>query len=250
VTTEAALLAGAGTLAGASVQAATGFGFALVASPAAFAALGAEEAVVAILALGVVLNSQILAMGGAGAVLRSEVARVLAAAVPGAIAGALVLGAVPDSALQIAVGALAIVAVLLQELRKLGTVAREPGSWPLGSAYPTGLLSGALTTTTTINGPPLVVWLRGRRASLAATRASLAATFVGLGAVGGAALAISGDLIDAFDPGAIALLIPAALIGGVAGKRLTDAASEAALERLMLVLVLAAGVAAIAAGLA
>jgi len=242
VTTEAALLAGAGTLAGASVQSATGFGFALVASPAAFAALGAEEAVVAILALGVVLNTQILALGGASAVLRGEVARVLAAAVPGAIAGALVLSAVPESALQIAVGVFAIAAVV-------GTRA-SPRSWPRASAYPTGLASGALTTTTTINGPPLVVWLRGRGASVAATRASLAACFVALGAIGGAALALSGDLADAFEPAAIALLVPAALVGGVAGKRLTDAASDAVLERLTVALVLAAGVAAIAAGIA
>jgi uncharacterized membrane protein YfcA len=63
------LLAAAATLAGAAVQSATGFGFALVASPALFAVLDPYEAVTAIAALGVALNVLVLADGGPGPVL-------------------------------------------------------------------------------------------------------------------------------------------------------------------------------------
>ena len=50
------VLAAAAAFTGASVQSATGFGFALVLSPALFAVLEPLEAVWALLALGVVLN--------------------------------------------------------------------------------------------------------------------------------------------------------------------------------------------------
>jgi hypothetical protein len=54
------LLAAAAALVGASVQAATGFGFALVLSPALFAVLEPVEAVTSLLFLSVALNLLVL----------------------------------------------------------------------------------------------------------------------------------------------------------------------------------------------
>ena len=62
------ILAAAAVLAAAVAQSATGFGFALIASPALFAVLDPGEAVTAIAALGIVLNVLVLADGGRGLV--------------------------------------------------------------------------------------------------------------------------------------------------------------------------------------
>jgi uncharacterized membrane protein YfcA len=56
------ILAAAAVLAGAVARSATGFGFALIASPALFAVFDPGEAVTGIAALGVVLNVLVLAV--------------------------------------------------------------------------------------------------------------------------------------------------------------------------------------------
>ena len=60
------VLAAAAAFTGASVQSATGFGFALVLSPALFAVLEPFEAVWALLVLGLVLNLLVLRTARAG----------------------------------------------------------------------------------------------------------------------------------------------------------------------------------------
>jgi uncharacterized protein len=57
------LLAAVAALVGAAVQSATGFGFALVLSPALFAVMEPTEAVTALLLLGAVLNMLVLLEG-------------------------------------------------------------------------------------------------------------------------------------------------------------------------------------------
>jgi uncharacterized membrane protein YfcA len=92
-------------LAAAVVQAATGLGFALVLSPAVFALLEPESAVVAITVLGLALNGLVLfGERRRPRVAWGEVGPILVASVPGAVCGVLVLRALPKSVLQIAVG--------------------------------------------------------------------------------------------------------------------------------------------------
>src|SRR4051794_35968567 len=94
----------AGVVAGAMLQAATGFGFSLVAAPLLFAAIEPEPAVVALLVLGLELNLLTLTTEGrrpqplVGASLT-----MLAWAVPGSLAGVAVLRSLPAGALQVAV---------------------------------------------------------------------------------------------------------------------------------------------------
>ena len=76
-------------LAGAVVQAATGFGFALVLSPALFAVLDPAEAVTALLLLGAALSVLVLLEGHEVRV--RLVAPMLLASLPGLALGALLL---------------------------------------------------------------------------------------------------------------------------------------------------------------
>jgi uncharacterized membrane protein YfcA len=202
--------AGAAVVAGAALQSATGFGFALVAAPLLFAALGPEEAIGTLIALGAVVGVLTLATEGRRPrPLVRPAAVLLAWAVPGAVAGVAVLRALDAVALQLAVTA-GVAATLAA--RRLGT---RGGTWP---APPAGLLAGALTTSTNTNGPPLLLHLLGRGAGPAVVRDTLTVCFLGLAAVGALALAVTGTEDAVPSPGVLAALVPLAAAGHLAGR--------------------------------
>lgn len=243
------VLAALATLVGASVASATGFGFALILSPAMFAVLEPEEAVTTLLVLGLVLNLLMLfGRGGrAGAIRWRAVSPLLVAAVPGLGVGVLLLALMSKPMLQIAVGAVVIAAALVQA-RPAARVVPEPREPALGSACAVGLASGALTTTTNVSGPPIVLWLQAHGVPPEEFRASLAAAFLGLTLAGGAVLAGGGML--ALDPLFVAPLLGITVIGQVAGERAFRGLDAMRLRSAVLALVLLGGVASLVAGLA
>jgi len=241
------LLAALATLVGASVASATGFGFALILSPAMFAIREPDEAVTTLLVLGLALNLLMLFGSGGqpGAIRWRAVGPLLAAALPGLGAGVLLLALMSKPALQIGVGVAVIAAVAAQARAAAGTSgeAREPA---LASACAVGLASGALTTATTVSGPPIVLWLQALRVPPEAFRASLAACFLGLTVAGGALLAVGGML--ALDPALVLTLLGLTVLGQRIGERAFRGLDEDRLRSAVLGLVLAAGLASVAAG--
>ena len=242
------LLAAAATLLGASVQSATGFGFALILSPAMLALLEPHEAVTALLLLGFALN--LLLLFGAGsepsAVRWRAVGPMLLAALPGLAVGLLVLAVISKPALQVVVG-LAVGAAALVQARglRLPVTAREP---TLRSACAVGLASGALTTSTTVSGPPIVLWLQSQGVGPAELRASLAASFLGLSVAGAALLAAGGVL--AVEPAVVLPLLGVTVLGHLLGARAFRGFDPPRFRSAVLVLVFAAGVASVVAGVA
>lgn len=242
------LLAAAATLLGASVQSATGFGFALILSPAMLAMLEPHEAVTALLLLGFALNLLLLfGHGGRPEAVRwRAVGPMLLAAVPGLGAGLLVLAVISKPALQVAVG-VAVGAAALVQARGLRTpvVAREP---TLRSACAVGLASGALTTSTTVSGPPIVLWLQSQGVGPAELRASLATSFLCLSVAGGVLLAVSGML--SVNPAVILPLLGVTVVGHLLGARAFRGIETSRFRSAVLALVFAAGAASVAAGVA
>lgn len=236
------LLAATAALAGAFVQSASGFGFALLLSPALFAVLEPAEAVTTLLVLGVALNLLVLMEGGR--VDRRALVPVLAAALPGLALGAWLLSELSKSALQVAVGVAVIAAAGWQLAhRRSGRERRVPAAWL------TGLASGVLTTSISVSGPPIVLWLEARGVRPEEFRASLAASFLALNLAGGAVV-LAAEGSGAFDAGVAApllgLVVAGYALGAVAFRRL-DA------ERFfgfVLGLVVVTGVASVVAGLA
>ena len=224
-------------LAGAVVQAATGFGFALVLSPALFAVLDPVEAVTALLVLGAALSVLVLLEGHE--VRPRLLAPMLLASLPGLTLGALLLSALSKEALQVGVG-VAVVAAALWQLRH-----RAARTLPASVA---GVLSGALTTSISINGPPLVLWLEGEGIRPAEFRATLAAAFLALDVVG-AALIVSTQGRAAVELEAVGPLLACVLggywVGALAFRRLDP-------ERfypVVLGLVICTGIASVLAGI-
>ena len=234
------------TLAGATLQSAAGFGFALVLAPAALAVLEPDEAITTLLALGLALNLLILLSERRPRMLLStELRPLLAWAMPGVIIGVLVLAAVERPELQIAVGALVIVAV---GSRFLGGAAEGGGGGLLRAAA--GLSTGVLTTTTGTSGPPLLLWFERIGATPAELRDSLSASFLVLNGFGTLALLAPGGAALEIDPLRVAILLVVTLIGQRFGRAIFLRLDPALFRRVGFVLVLAAGLASIVAGLA
>jgi uncharacterized membrane protein YfcA len=236
-------LAAVAAFAGAAVQSATGFGFALVLSPALFAVMDPVEAVTALLVLGLALNVLVLFEGG-----RPEhvdwraLAPMLVAAVPGLALGVVALTELSKEVLQVAVG-VAVIAAAGWQLRTPRPRLSPAATWA------TGFASGALTTSISVSGPPIVLWLTARGIRPEEFRASLAASFLVLNLSGGVVLlAVEGG--GALDGGAVAVLfglvVTGYALGAVAFRRL----DREKFFNLVLLLVTLTGAASVVAGLA
>ena len=250
------VLVAVATLLGAGVQSATGFGFVLVLGPAMFAVLEPAAALTTLLCLAAALNLLVLfSERRPRQIRRSELTVLLAAAVPGLVFGVIVLEALSKPALQVLVGVAILAAVALQlrlgRRRAAAVPAHGDGGGRAGTGPGTaltGLLTGALTTTTGTNGPPMLLWLQHAGASPAEIRDSLASGFLTLNVAGATVLAIAvGERqqleLDVVAP-LLALVVAGQILGRIAFERLHPACFRIA----GLALVLFAGLASIVAG--
>ena len=195
-------------LLGTALQAATGFGFSLVAAPLVFAAVDAEPAVGLLLLLGVEVNLlTLLTERRRPRPVRHSLLTMLAAAAPGALIGVIVLRALPEVALQIAV-----------TLGVAGALAARHVTRAHVPAVLAGFAAGALTTTTSTNGPPMLLHLLGRGVPPEQVRDTLTVCFIGLAALGALALAMAGEPATP-DWQLVLGLIPAVAVAHVVGRR-------------------------------
>jgi uncharacterized membrane protein YfcA len=244
-----AVAAGAAVMIGAALQSSIGFGFALVSAPLLFAATSPPEAVglMIVLALEVSLLT-LLTERRRPEPVWADVTTVVAFMLPGALAGVAVLHALDELALQLLVTA-GVLAALVVNLRAAHRApppgaAHEPPRWARPVA---GLASGALNTSTSTGGPPLVLLLMSRGLRPTVVRDTLTASFVGAAPVSVAALALTSTSEAVPDAAAVAVLVPLTALGQLAGRRVfARLAAGRSYERLLTVVLLAT----VAAGLA
>lgn len=204
-------------MAGAAIQSATGFGFALLAAPLAFAALDSHEAIGLLLLLGIEIGVLTLATEGRRPQpMVRRCAVVLAWAIPAAVAGVAVLRALDAVTLQIAVS-IGVAATLIVRRRAPAAPREREPRW----APPvTGLSAGALVTTTNTSGPPLLLYLLGRGDDPVTVRDTLTVCQLGLSVIGAAALVATGTP-DAVPRGwIVAVFVPLVLLAHLAGRPL------------------------------
>ena len=243
------LLAALAALAGASIQAATGFGFALVLSPALFAVLDPTEAVATLLALGLVLNVFVLIEDGGHADWR-RIAPMLLAALPGLVAGLLLLQALSKEVLQISVGLAVIGAAGLQiSARRAANGRAHPTVLPGAAGLAAGFLSGVLTTSISVSGPPIVLWLEAHGIGPSEFRASLAASFLALNLTGWVML-IASEGSPSVDAGVVLPLLGVVVVGYALGTLAFRRLDSTRFFGIALALVICTGTASLVAGLA
>ena len=215
------VLAAVSVLIGAAIQSAVGFGFALVAAPLVFVALGPEEAVWSLNAISLCVNGAAFALERRRPAAYGRLAvTVLCWSVPGMLAGGYILRATDARVLQIAL----TVTVLLTLVVRLRP-ARAAAAPPAGAAAVTGVVTGVLTTSLSTAGPPLVLLLTGRGFTPMRVRDTLATIFVAQSALGLAALAVTsaGDVPLRWRA---LVLLAAALAGQLAGRRIFHRIAE------------------------
>jgi uncharacterized membrane protein YfcA len=241
VETLAAALA---VLAGAALQSATGFGFAMLASPLLFALLGPEQAVATGGVISAVIN--IVTLGGERrrpAPLERDAAVLCICSIPGLLVGAVAVRVLPTHVLLliVAAGVLAGLAVRLRAARR--AVLRIAPAW---SAPLAGLASGLLSTSTGLSGPPIILHLVGRGITPTRMRDTFAVVFLVQGILGIGALAVAGSL---HLPGALWILILAGLAGQVLGRGVFARLDAARYEKVVLVVLAGAALVAVVSAL-
>jgi uncharacterized membrane protein YfcA len=113
-----------------------------------------------------------------------------------------------------------------------------------------GLAAGALTTTTSTNGPPILLYLLGRGVPAHQLRDTLSVTFIAFAAIGLAALAVGAADAALPDHAVVAAMAAAASVGHVAGRPLFAHLAERNYDRVVTALLLVSVVAGAAVGLA
>ena len=242
--TDAELLATAAVLVGGACHSATGFGFVLVAGPLVAAAFPPEEAITSLLCLGMLTSSlTLLTEVRRPQPLWPESGEILAWGAGGALAGTFVLARLDATALQLLVTATVLATLLVR--RRLGHVADPFRRLPV-----VGLAAGVLTTTTSANGPPILLYLLGRRVEAARMRDTLSVLFIAFAAIGLLALAVGAAEIGLPEGAVLGVLPAAAGTGHLTGRplfaRLAEGRYEQVVTSLLLVSVVAGAVVALA----
>jgi uncharacterized membrane protein YfcA len=230
-----ALLAGGAAL----LQALTGFGFSLLIVPPLSLVIGPKDAVVVANVLSASVNVMMLTRVHAGVQWRTAWS-LLAAATVGMPLGLLLLIYLDSSTLQlfIAGSVLLFTALLARGLRL-----HDAGAAGDAAA---GFLSGVFNTSTSMSGPPVVVYLQGKGLSPDAFRATLTAYFLASSAIAVGLLALTGRF-DSDVGGATAVALPALAVGFVAGNILYRLFNEQRFRTLVLATLAASALLAIVA---
>ena len=230
--TDAALAAAIIITCGAALcQSLTGFGFALVMVPLLSLAWDVKSAVVTSTVLGTFALLP-LVFEARRHVRLAAVAALVAGSLAGIPAGLLLLDLIDPEALKILVGVTVIAAsVLVYRVREVR--ATRAGVMPAVAA---GVASGVLRASTSMGGPPAVLYLLGVEKDVEAFRGTILAFFLPMSLVTIVGLAAVGRVTpDVVRTSVIAL--PAMALGLAAGGRLRYRVREE-LFRLIVLLVL------------
>lgn len=245
---EEVILVAAGVLIGATLQSTIGFGFALIAGPAAFAVTKPAEAITILLTLGVILSALVmLAERRTTAIRRGDVVHILGWAAPGVVAGVLILVALTKPTLQVVVGASVIFAAAVQA-RRIPPHESYEGSRAARALA--GLTAGTLTTTTAASGPPIVLFLQSTGVRPEAFRDTMAALLLGLNVMGTVVLVAAGGRAELPQFALMAVLVSLVALGHRAGRILFERFDPGTFRSAGVVLIVFSGVASIAAGIA
>lgn len=221
-------------LGAATISGITGFGFGLVSVPLLLMLYGPAE-VVTITKVLTLSTSWIVIAHGWRQVKPRMILTVLPWALVGTFGGLLLLKVASSSGIKLLASAV-VVAFALILLR--GLPERE---WKHPLLAPVvGVASGAMSTSTGLAGPPVVLYFTLRNVEVAPFRVTIATYFVLLDLVGLPAL-VGGDLVTEDDFIVALVLVPVALLGRLAGIRLSSRLSRAQFYRLTLGLLLVTG---------
>jgi uncharacterized membrane protein YfcA len=218
-------------------QAIVGFGFSLLAVPLLSVATPASRAVVIVSLIGVPVTV-VMAIRHRDDAEWAAARAITLASLAGMPLGLVVLTIMSDSGLRFIIGGVVLVlATLIASGLRIHRGIRVVN-------LVTGFVSGALSTSTGTNGPPLVVGLRARGLSAQQFRATISVVFAVSGVVSLVLFAAVGR-IDGDALSSAALGYPFVALGWFVGDRLAPRVNERFFGRLVVALLYASAVSAI-----
>jgi len=239
-------------LGAASVQAATGIGFGAIAGPILLLTLNSAAAVQITIVLSLLI-ALVLAPSLWRESDRLVLRRLLAGTVLGLPIGIVIYLNADVGLLQLLAG----VSVLLMALsvraaggpRAIEAQAQGPFDPPArGTNLAVGVLSGLMSTSLAMPGPPVAAWMTGRGFRMTTTRSTVLTLFVPSYAA--AAMLQACVATTALETLSImAKLTPATLIGLLLGRALTSRISEVAFLRIVLFLLWATALGLLVSGI-
>jgi uncharacterized membrane protein YfcA len=223
----AALLAGI-------VTGLTGFGLALISTPILLFVYEPRTVIVLTAIFSIFISSAVVWDSWHEARKRLVVA-LLIPAIFGVMAGVEVLSVIDPDYVRLGVGVIVVFSALL-----LVRDVRLPGAGTRWGTLVAGSISGALSTSTGLAGPPIVLLLASRGLPKHEFRGTSALYFLPMSIVGLVLLAFRG-LVEAGEIPLGLLLIPAAIAGKAVGTALLRRVSERAFRAITLGLVILTG---------
>jgi uncharacterized protein len=223
----AALLAGV-------VTGLTGFGLALISTPILLFVYEPRTVVVLTAIFSIFINAAVVWDSWQEARRRLAVA-LLIPALFGIVVGALVLGVIDPIYIRLGVGAIVVFSALL-----LVRDITLPGANTRWGTLVAGSASGALSTSTGLAGPPIVLLLASRGLPKHEFRGTTALYFLPMSIAGLAVLAVRG-LVEAPEVPLGLVLVPVAIVGKAIGTAFLKHVSESAFRAVTLGLVILTG---------
>jgi uncharacterized protein len=222
-------------------QSTAGFGFSLMLVPLLSLLIGPKDTVVVANVLSFVLDVALLSR------LRQHVewrlgSTLFAGAVVGMPIGLLLLIWLSPAGLQILIAVMVIVFTLLL---MRGLRLHDAGR---GGDLFTGLVSGILNTSTSMSGPPVVLYLQGKSVPPLRFRATLTAYFGAISLIAVVLLASTGHFTETVGTASL-LAIPALIAGGYAGNWLHYRVPERLFRRLIYAILFVSAFSALAGAL-
>jgi len=228
-------------LVAAAVQAATGFGFALVSVPLLALTAGPRTAVVASAIAALVMTVTVAVRERDHAQWRTA-GSLLAAAVLGMPVGLLVLRVASERLITALIGTAVVACAVL-----VWRGPRVPANRP--AVVGVGVLTGVLSTSTGTSGPPLVAAFQAMRYDPRTFRATLAVVFTGTGVCSLGGFALAGQVSqEAVQLGLVG--VPAVLLGWWGGNAVFHRLEPGRFRRLVLVALVVGGCGIVARALA
>ncbi|HSP59869.1 MAG TPA: TSUP family transporter [Ornithinimicrobium sp.] len=235
------------TVVGATLQRVSGLGMGLVVAPLLAVLLGAAPGVLVANATTTV-SAFLLTVAVRRAVEWRRALLIGLAAVPGAVLGALLVGALPGAALQVVVGAVVLLGLgtgwLVDHLGRLPHVRRW---WVTPGA---GLLGGMLNTIAGVAGPVMIVHSRLVRWGQAGFAATMQPVFMVMGGLSVLAKTFVAPVTAWVPPWWLAVVVVGGVLVGIGlGGYLADRVSASAARRTATLVAALGGAAALVRGL-
>ncbi len=212
----------------------TGFGLALISTPLLLFVYEPRTVIVLTTIFSIFISGAVVLDSWRDAHGRLALALLLPALV-GIVVGAEILKTVDPVYIRLAVGVIVVFSAFLL-LREV----RLPGAGSRWGPVVAGSASGALSTSTGLAGPPVVLLLAARGLPKHAFRGTSALYFMAMSLVGIVVLSLRG-LVEGGDLRLAAVLIPAAIVGKAVGTAALKKISEDAFRKISLGIVIFTG---------